>query len=188
MTADLLVLSVCAAWTGAALLAGALPQTRTACALRRRTRWLSALVAAGGTGVVLVLAAGAATGVTGARALLLGAPAALAGATAFALLARVRSYADAFTTAPAAPASPGLRAAAARPLLAAPIQVTALAAFGVAASTLGPHPLVGLGVAGTLVAAAGLATAIGHSVRHSILAEGALRLAPARVAIRPLSR
>lgn len=176
MMADLLVLTVCAVWVGAALLAGGLPRAGTARALRRRAAVLPVLVRAGLLGTLLALAGGVATGATGAWGTLVAVPAAAAGLTAFPLLARVRAGAEAFAAAPAAPAGPALRAAAARPLLAAPIQATAFATVAVAAGTVGSHPMLGLGAAGTLAAVATLAAAVRHTVRHSMLAEGALRL------------
>ena len=87
-------------------------------------------------------------------------------------LSQVRRGAGAFATAPLAPVPPGLRAAAAHPLVAVPLQITGLATLvglPVAAGTaVVPDSALG-GLAITVVGIAVFGSAVRASVRHSRL-------------------
>jgi hypothetical protein len=194
-TADLVVVgSLAAIWLAAGLLADGLPTARTAHELHRRAGLLSMLVAAGATvfvavPVVTALVPGASA--APAAALLPAVPALIVLTAGLHRLTVLRRGAGAFATAPLAPLPPALRASAAHPLIAAPLQVTGLAA------------LVGLPVAGRLVTVpgadvAGIAiTVVGvavvsigvrHALRHSrlsLLALAPIRRAPRRLTSRP---
>ena len=86
-------------------------------------------------------------------------------------LNRVRRGARAFESAPHAPMPPALRAAAAHPMVALPVQLTAIVAL---VSVTGVASVAVLGIA--LTAAGLIAAAIGvrHGLRHSRLAEAAV--------------
>ena len=175
-----LTIAVAAGWLVAAYLADVLPGAGTAAALRRRAAALLAVVGA-------TFAALAAVGLSGlftdsqdhlVRAVApLAAPAVVVAAVAVRRLTRVRRGAAAFATAPHTPAPPGLRAAAAHPLLALPIQVTALAAVAATLAAAGVVALTVPAVLGVALTAAALAAAVigvRHALRHSRLAEGAV--------------
>jgi hypothetical protein len=87
-------------------------------------------------------------------------------------LSQVRRGAGAFATAPLTPAPPALRAAAAHPLVATPLQVTGLAALAGVPIAAGVISVPGAQVAGivlTVVGVAVLALGIRHAIRHSRL-------------------
>jgi hypothetical protein len=88
-------------------------------------------------------------------------------------LGQVRRGAGAFATAPHAPVPPGLRAAAAHPLVAAPLQVTGLAALiglPIAARVVTVPGTDVAGIAITMVGLAVVAIGVRHALRHSRLA------------------
>jgi len=85
---------------------------------------------------------------------------------------QVRRGAGAFATAPLTPAPPALRAAAAHPLVATPLQVTGLAALAGVPIAAGIVELPGADMAGVVLTAVGvgvLALGIRHAIRHSRL-------------------
>lgn len=177
-TADLALIGTLATiWLGAGLLADALPDATTARALHRRTRWLMSLLAAGTAMLVAVpVVAGLLGGPSAAPAavLLPALPAAAVLVATLRRLIRLHGGAGAFSAAPLTPAPPALRAAAAHPLVATPLQVTGLAAL-VALPIAGglisvPRPAV-VGMVITFAALAVLAIAVRHALRHSRLAE-----------------
>jgi hypothetical protein len=104
-------------------------------------------------------------------------------------LIHIRRGAGAFATAPLAPLPPGLRAAAAHPLVAAPVQVTgvaALASLPIAAGFLAVPGEDAAGIVISVGAVAVLATAVRSGVRHNRLSVPAV-VRPARAA-RELTR
>jgi hypothetical protein len=103
-------------------------------------------------------------------------------------LGQVRRGAGAFTTAPHAPVPPGLRAAAAHPLVAAPLQVTGLATLVGLPIAAGLVTVPGADLAGvaiTLVGVAVVAIGVRHALRHSRLSlrvVAPLKRAPKQIA------
>jgi hypothetical protein len=181
--ADLTVAGALAAtWLAAGLLADTLPDARTARLLLRRTRALRLLVGAGaGLLVAVPFVASALPGrsTLPAAALVPAVPALIVLAVTVRRLGWLRRGAAAFATAPLTPASPALRAAAAHPLVATPLQVTGLAALAGTPVAAGVVELPGADVAGIaicVVAVAVVAIGARHAVRHSRLAEGAVRI------------
>jgi hypothetical protein len=180
---DITVIGILAAiWLTAGLLADMLPDVRTAWALHRRARALSILVGVGA--VVFIAIPAIAWSVPGASAapsaaLLPAVPALVVLTVTLRRLAWLRRGAAAFSAAPLTPASPALRAAAAHPLLATPLQVTGLAALVGMPIAAGLIAVPGASVAGmaiTIVALAIVAIAVRHAIRHSRLAEHAVRI------------
>ncbi|MFC0005081.1 hypothetical protein [Micromonospora siamensis] len=177
------LLPVAVVWVAAGLVAEGLPRPRRAQHLRRRTGWLFALTLTGLGLTAAVLAAGlqspGGTPFDGAAAAL-----ALAATPALGValvtvrrIRRLRAGAGAFVTAPHTPATHGLRAAAAHPLIALPLQLTALAALSGVLSASGLDLFTGPGVTGAAVTVGVLgAVTIGirHALRHSRLTERAL--------------
>lgn len=190
IAAELVVVAALSAvWLTAAGLAEGLPDAATAHLLRRRVGALLLLV---GTGTALLFAVPVlATVLPGASTAPLAAtlpavPAVLVWTVTLHRLRWLRRGATAFASAPDTPAPPALRAAAAHPLLATPLQVTALAAVGgvpIAAGLVTPAPGSLAGVAVTFVALAVGAIGVRHALRHSRLAESAVR-----VRVRPVGR
>ena len=147
-----------AIWAGAGLFASALPNARTAAALRRRTLMLlTALTAAAGTGLVL-----------GRPPLTIAAVLALA--IAVPRLLRLRTSAGWFALAGReTPVPPSLRAAAAHPAIAAPVQVAACLAVAA--------PFLTVALATTVVPLLAIALTLivsGDAARHRRVAAGAL--------------
>jgi hypothetical protein len=182
-TLDITVIGTLAAiWLTAGILADALPEVRTARALHRRARALSILVGVGSAVLVAVPVSAAlvdATSAAPAAALLPGVPALVVLTVTWRRLAWLRRGAAAFSAAPLTPAPPALRAAAAHPLLATPLQVTGLAAVVGVPIAAGLITVPGASVAGmaiTFVALGVVAIAIRHAIRHSRLAEHAVRI------------
>ncbi|MEV6342112.1 hypothetical protein [Actinoplanes sp. NPDC051851] len=186
---DVVLIGVLAVvWLTAGLVADGLPSAGTALAMRRRAGVLGLLVGAGATAFVAVplvaaLMPGASTATT--AALLPAVPALIVLTGTVRHLSWVRRGAGAFATAPLAPVPPALRAGAAHPLVAAPLQVTGLAAVAGLPLAAGLVALPGEGVPGvstatgvaiTLVAIAGVAIGVRAALRHSRLAP--LVLAP----------
>jgi len=191
-TGDLILIGALAAvWLVAGLLADGLPIAGTASELRRRARTLSILV---GVGAAVFVAVPVLTAVlpgessAPAAALLPAVPALIVLTVTARRLAMLRRAAGAFATAPLAPLPPALRAAAAHPMIAAPLQVTGLAAIVGLPIAGGLVAVPGADVAGiaiTVVGAAVLAIGVRHAARHSRLS--LLALAPIRRAPRELS-
>lgn len=162
-------------WLTAGLLADALPEALTARALHRRTRLLLFLIVAGTLVLVLVAAhhLGSASAAPSAALLpAIGLPVVLW--ATLRRLNRLRGGAAALSAAPLTPAPPGLRAAAAHPLVATPLQVTGLATLAGLPMTTGWISVPGASVLGMVITFAALAVvAIGvrHALRHSRLSE-----------------
>lgn len=169
----ILVGALATVWLTAGLLADGLPVARTAAELRRRARLLSFLVGAGAAvfvAIAVVTSAQPGTSAAPTAALLAAVPAIVVLAATRRRLTQVRLGAGAFATAPHAPVPPGLRAAAAHPLIGAPLQVTGLAALvglPIAAGvvTVPGADLAGVGI--TLVGLGVLVIAVRHALRHS---------------------
>ncbi|WP_203718315.1 hypothetical protein [Asanoa siamensis] len=179
MGTDLALTTVIAlAALGAAGLVDLLPRATTAAVLRRRAARLQLLVG----GLLAVLAAIGVAGLLGYGDLMpavlpLWVPALAVAVVSVRRLGRVRRGAAAFATAPHTPAPPGLRAAAAHPLLALPIQVIALAGVAAVLAAAGLVALTVPAVLGAVLTVAGLVvTGVGvrDALRHSRLAEGAV--------------
>lgn len=192
IAAELAVVSALAVvWLTAGVLADALPDARTARALHRRTGPLLGLIAAGATLLLglAVLAVALPGGSTAPQAAVLPAvPALVVLAATWRRLTWLRRGAAAFATAPDTPAPPALLAAAAHPLVATPLQVTGLAALAatpIAAGLVAPAGADLAGLAMTFVGLAVAAIGIRHALRHSRLAEQAVRVR-VRVTGRPV--
>jgi hypothetical protein len=192
-TGDLILIGALAAvWLTAGLLADCLPLAATADTLRRRATRLSILVGVGAAVLVAVPVLAAAlpgTSSAPAAALLPAVPSLIVLIATWRRLTMLRQAAAAFATAPLAPLPPALRAAAAHPLVAAPLQVTGLAALVGLPIAGGLVTVPGADVAGiaiTVVGAAVVGIGIRHALRHSRLS--LLALAPIRRAPRQLSR
>ncbi|MFI5495411.1 hypothetical protein [Actinoplanes sp. NPDC051859] len=172
-----LIGALAAAWLAAGLLVDVLPGSRTARVLRRRTRTLSMVV---GAGVAMFLAVPVVTVVqpgdspVPTAAVLPAVPALVVLIVTARRLTQVRRGVRAFTTAPLAPAPPALVAAAAHPLLAAPLQVTGLAAVLAVVVVAGVEVPGRTGGALTAAAVILIALATRHAVRHSRLSVAAL--------------
>ena len=188
----ILIGALTAIWLTAALLVEALPTSRTARELHRRTRLVSLLV---GVGAAVFVAVPAVTGVlpggsaAPAAAVLPAVPAMIVLTVSRRRLIHIRRGAGAFATAPLAPLPPGLRAAAAHPLVAAPVQVTGLAALASLPIAAGFLAVPGGDAAGFVIsvgAIAVLATAVRSGLRHSRLSVPAV-VRPARTS-RELTR
>jgi hypothetical protein len=170
-------------WVAAGIVADGLPEAVGPAELSRRTRRLLAFVVA--ALIVTAGAAGTAATVTGGLTAVQIAPAAAGAAVAVLALRRLlalRRGAAAFADAPDSPLPPGLRAAAAHPMIALPIQACGLVALPAAVATTGLVPVAGAGAIGPAVTAAvPLVVAIGvrHALRHNRLAERAVTM-PAR--------
>jgi hypothetical protein len=169
VTIDLaLTIALAVLWSGAGVLADALPGATDVRALRRRAGLVLLAVGAG-------VAALAAVGVDERLSVRGLVPLAVAAGVVVVLvvprLTRVRRGARAFLAAPHAPMPPALRAAAAHPLVALPVQLTAIVAI-VSATGLAAAAVLGIALT-----AAGLVTgaiAVRHGLRHSRLAEAAV--------------
>ena len=190
-TGDLILIGALAAiWLTAGLLADGLPVAATAGAVGRRAGLLSILVGAGAAVLVIVAITGLLMPGTSAPAASLPAavPALIVLTAGLHRLTKVRRAAAAFATAPLAPLPPALRAAAAHPMIAGPMQVTGLAALiglpiaGGMVTVPGTN-LVGIAVA--VVAVAVTAIGIRHALRHSRL--NSLSFAPIRRTPRQLT-
>ncbi|WP_326550616.1 hypothetical protein [Micromonospora sp. NBC_01813] len=189
-------LALGAGWLIAALIADALPAADDPARLRRRVTGLLTLVVVGLAGTVAMIGWGRA-GTADAVAALAVAVLAVGPALAVAVLAvprlrRLRAGSATFRTAPAAPTPPGLRADAAHPLLALPMQVAAVALLPVGVQAADIGPVLGAGTAGLVSTAAVVllvATGVRHALRHSRLAEravtGRVRWSPVRVGSYP---
>jgi hypothetical protein len=170
-----LVGALAAIWLTAGLLVDAMSTARTARELRRRAGIISLLVGAGAAVFVAIpvitgLLPGAST--APAAALLPAVPAMIVLTVTRRRLTQIRRGAGAFATAPMTPAPPGLRAAAAHPLVIAPLQVTGLATLVGLPIAAGLVTVPGSDVAGIALSVVGLAViaiAIRAGMRHSRL-------------------
>ena len=183
IAADLILAGALAvAWLAAGLVADGLAGARTARDLRRRAGTLTALVAVGAAvfvAVPMVTWIIPGTSVAPTAALLPAVPALIVLTLGVRRLGQVRRGAGAFATAPLTPVPPGLRAAAAHPLILVPMQVTGLAAIvglPVAARLVHVPGADVAGIATTVVGVAVLAIGIRAAIRHSRLS--LLALAP----------
>jgi hypothetical protein len=162
-------------WLTAGLLVDAMSTARTARELRRRAGIISLLVGAGAAVFVAIpvitgLLPGAST--APAAALLPAVPAMIVLTVTRRRLTQIRRGAGAFATAPMTPAPPGLRAAAAHPLVIAPLQITGLATLVGLPIAAGLVTVPGSDVAGIALSVVGLAViaiAIRAGMRHSRL-------------------
>ncbi|GAA2578902.1 hypothetical protein GCM10010435_64530 [Winogradskya consettensis] len=175
-TTDLILIGALAVvWLTAGLLADTLPVARTARELRRRARLLSTVVGAGaGLFVAVLVMTGLFPGDTSAPAAALfpAVPALFVLTMTARRLGQIRRGAGAFATAPLAPAPPALRAAAAHPLVAVPLQVTGLAALlgvPIAADLVEVPGADFAGIAIGIVGVAALSLVLRHAIRHSRL-------------------
>jgi hypothetical protein len=188
----ILVGTLATIWLTAGLLVDGLPTARTARELRRRAGLLSMLVGAGAAVFVAVpVVTGLLPGVSTApaAALLPAVPAMIVLTVTVRRLTQIRRGAGAFATAPLAPIPPGLRAAAAHPLVSVPLQVTALAGLTgipIAARfvTVPGDELAGIGI--SVAAAVVIILGVRAALRHSRLAVRAI--APLKRAPKQLSR
>ncbi|MFB6391508.1 hypothetical protein [Polymorphospora lycopeni] len=176
------LLAVAAVWLTAGVVADGLPAVGTARGLRRRT---ALLVALAGTGLAAMAGVAAVALVTtdvaadqALRALALPAvPAVVVAVATTRRLLRLHRGAGAFASAPHTPAPPALRAAAAHPLLAMPLQVAGLLTLPATVTAAGLAELTGptmLGLVLTAAVLAGASIGIRHSLRHSRLAAHAV--------------
>ncbi|BFU48065.1 hypothetical protein [Krasilnikovia sp. MM14-A1004] len=172
-------------WLAAGLLADALPTARSTRELRRRAGTLILFVLAGTAVFVAVpVVTGVVAGPSAAAtaAVLPAVPAVVVLGTTLRRLSALRRGAGTFATAPRAPLPPALRAAAAHPLIATPLQATGIAALvGLPIAAFGMPVAPGGNLAAIAITLAGLAVvAVGvrHALRHSRLS--LLVLAPIR--------
>jgi hypothetical protein len=169
----MLVGALAAVWLTAGLLVDGMPTARTARELRRRAGIISMLVGAGAAVFVAIpVVTGVLSGASAApaAALLPAVPAMIALTVTWRRLTQIRRGAGAFATAPMTPAPPTLRAAAAHPLVAVPLQVTGLAALvglPIAAGLVTVPGTDAAGIAVTVVSVAMIAIAVRAAVRHS---------------------
>lgn len=181
-----ILLAVAAVWLTAAAVAEGLPATGSARALRRRTGLLIALTGTGLAAMATVAAVAVSTTDAAAddalRALALPAvPAVVVAGATMRRLQRLYRGAGAFATAPHTPAPPMLRAGAAHPLIAMPLQVAGLLTLPAMVTTAGLVELTGpatLGLVLTGAAMAWVAIGVRHALRHNRLAEGAVTITP----------
>jgi hypothetical protein len=188
-----LVGALAAIWLTAGLVADAMPTARTARDMRRRAGLVSTLV---GAGAAVFVAIPVVTGLTPgasaapAAALVPAVPAMIVLTITWRRLTQIRRGAGAFATAPMTPAPPGLRAAAAHPLVEVPLQVTGLASLvglPIAAGLVAVPGALVAGIGITLVGIAVAALAIRAGVRHSRLSlrvVAPLKRAPKQLASR----
>jgi MFS family permease len=167
--------AIAAVWLTAGFLAETLPGVRTARELRRRAGALSMLV---GGGIAVLIAAPVVAGTMAgdsavpAVALLPAVPAVVVMVATARRVAWIRRGAGAFATAPLTPVPPALRAAAAHPLVATPLQVTGLAALAGVPMAAGVVAVPAADTVATVLTAAGLgvlALGVRHAIRHSRL-------------------
>jgi hypothetical protein len=163
-------------WLAAGLLVETLPTARTARELRRRAGILCLLVGAGAVVFVAVpVVAGLVPGESSApvAAVLPAVPAVIVLTVSRRRLSQIRRGAGAFVTAPLAPLPPGLRAAAAHPMVTVPLQITGLGTL-VGLPVAAGAAVVPAGVAITVIGVAVIGSAVRASVRHNRLSVPAL--------------
>ncbi|MFC6019209.1 hypothetical protein ACFP2T_23740 [Plantactinospora solaniradicis] len=182
-----ILLAIAVVWVAAGLVAEGLPRLRTARPLRRRSRLLFVLVVSGLAGLAGVLLTGAVEAdptLADRTAVGLALPAVPAVVVAALTVRRVRELwlrAGAFAAAPEAPAPPALRAAAAHPMIALPVQVTGLVMLPGLVTAAGLVPLTSPSMIGLVLTAAVLAIGtigVRHALRHSRLVERAVTIRP----------
>ncbi|GAB3966657.1 hypothetical protein V1634_30320 [Plantactinospora veratri] len=184
MDTDLaILLAIAAVWLAAGLVVEGLPQLRAARPLRRRTGLLLGLVGSGLAGLAWVLLAGLVEAEptladrTAAGIALPAVPAVVVAAVTVRRLRQLWGGAGAFASAPEIPAPPALRAAAAHPMVALPVQVTGLVMLPALVTATGLVPLTSPGMIGVVLTAAVLAVGtigVRHALRHSRLLERAV--------------
>jgi hypothetical protein len=162
-----------ALWVAASIVADGLPEAAGPAELSRRSRLLVALVALALTATAAATATAMATDHLAALQIAPTAAAAAVAVLALRRLVAVRRGAAAFAEVPDSPLPPGLRAAAAHPMIGLPIQACGLAALP--AAVAGVVPLDGA-VGPAVTAAVPLVVGIGvrHALRHNRLAERAI--------------
>jgi hypothetical protein len=104
-------------------------------------------------------------------------PALVVGVRTVGRLRRLWVGARAFATAPGTPVPPALRAGAAHPMIALPLQMAGLATLPAMVTASGLVPATDSGLAGLVLTAAGLTVVtvgIRHALRHSRLVERAV--------------
>lgn len=171
-------------WVTASLLADGLPEVASPAGLGRRSRLLLAVVVAGLTATATAAGTTAATGNVTPVQIVPAAAAAAVAVLALRRLAALRRGATAFADAPDSPLPPGLRAAAAHPMIGLPVQTCGMASLP--AAVAGFVPFDGAAAVGPAVTAAlpvVVAIGIRHALRHNRLAERAIT-GPGR-AVRP---
>ncbi|MEV4753909.1 hypothetical protein AB0J86_02160 [Micromonospora sp. NPDC049559] len=185
MDLDLAVpLAAAGIWLAAGAVAEGLPQPRTAPSLRRRTGWLLGLTGLGIAALVLPRfgVPGLAPADRGGVATVLPVvSAALVLALTVRRLRRLRAGAAILAPVPATPMPPALLAGAAHPMVAVPVQVTAVAtllAAAVAADLVPPDAAHSTGFAVTAAVLAAIVAGVRHGLRHSRLAESAVTVRP----------
>ncbi|MFI6758267.1 hypothetical protein ACIBF5_03860 [Micromonospora sp. NPDC050417] len=186
MDIDLAVLvAVAVVWLAAGLVADGLPQLDSPRTLRRRTTWLLALTGTGlGTlaalGLVALVAAGPTVADRAPLALLLpSVPATAVALLTVGRLRRLRAGAGAFASAPDAPLSPALRAGAAHPMIALPLQVAGLVTLPALVSATSLVPVAALtGFALTTSLAVVSVIGVRHALRHNRLSENSITVRP----------
>lgn len=179
MNLDLLSwLLLATGWLIAALLADSLPELGDPAQLRRRVTALLVLVVAGLAGLIGMIGQSIAEPGRTTVLVLAAGPALAVALLAVPRLRRLRAGSAAFLTAPSAPNPPGLRADAAHPLVALPVQVTAVALLPATVQATGLAAVQGAGTNGqVLLVAAGVllvAAGVRLALRHSRLAERAV--------------
>lgn len=184
MNADVaILLAIAVVWLVAGLVAEGLPGLPAARPLRRRTGLLFALVVAGLTGLAGVLLTGLVEAEptladrTAVGLALPAVPAVVVAASTVRRVRRLRVRVGAFAAAPETPAPPTLRAAAAHPMIALPVQVTGLAMLPALVTATSLVPLTSPGMIGVVLTAAVLAVGtigVRHALRHSRLVERAV--------------
>ncbi|AVT30944.1 hypothetical protein C6361_17285 [Plantactinospora sp. BC1] len=184
MDTDLVILlAIAAVWLAAGLVVEGLPQLRAARPLRRRTGLLLGLVGSGLAGLAGVLLAGLVQAEptladrTSVGLALPAVPAVVVAAVTVRRLRQLWGGAGAFASAPETPAPPALRAAAAHPMIALPVQVTGLVMLPALVTATGLVPLTSPGMIGLVLTVAVLAVGtigVRHALRHSRLLERAV--------------
>jgi hypothetical protein len=171
----MLVGTLAAVWLSAGLLVDGLPTARSARELRRRAGLLCILVGAGAAvfvAIVVVTNLRPGASAAPAAAVLPAVPAMIVITVTRRRLTQIRRGAGAFATAPLTPVPPGLRAAAAHPLVSVPLQITGLAALAGLPIAAGFVSVPGADLAGIGISVAALVVlviGVRAAVRHSRL-------------------
>jgi hypothetical protein len=171
----ILVGALAAVWLTAGVLADFLATARDARELRRRAARLALVIGGGAAVFVAVLVIGGVLpggSASPAAALPAAVPVGVVLTVTWRRLTRVRQGAGTFAAAPRTPLPPGLRAAAAHPLILVPLQATGLAALiglPIAGGLVTVPGTDATGIAVTLGGVAVAAIAVRTAVRHSRL-------------------
>ncbi|MBF9132143.1 hypothetical protein I0C86_24800 [Plantactinospora sp. S1510] len=180
-----ILLAIAVVWLAAGVVAEGLPRLRSARPLRRRGGLLFVLVLSGLAGLAGVLLTGAVEAEptladqTAVGLALPAVPAVVVAVLTVRRLRELRVRAGAFAAAPETPAPPALRAAAAHPMIALPVQVTGLVMLPGLVTAAGLAPLTGPSMIGMVLTAAVLAIGtigVRHALRHSRLVERAVTI------------